>query len=53
MRRRDFIAGIAESAAAWPLGAQAQQHKGPVRVAFIPLGSPSNPYDRSLVEAFQ
>jgi ABC transporter substrate binding protein len=53
MRRRDFIAGIAGSAAAWPVGARAQQHRGPVRVAFIPIGSPSNPYDRSLVEAFQ
>jgi ABC-type uncharacterized transport system substrate-binding protein len=37
----------------WPLAANAQQHGGPVRLAFFPLGSPSNPYDRLLVEAFQ
>jgi putative ABC transport system substrate-binding protein len=40
-------------AVAWPLAARAQQHRGPVRLAFIPIGSPSNLYDRSLVEAFQ
>jgi hypothetical protein len=28
-------------------------HRGPVRLAFTPVGSPSNPYDRSLVEAFR
>jgi ABC-type branched-subunit amino acid transport system substrate-binding protein len=27
--------------------------KGPVRLGFLPIGSPSNTYDRSLVEAFQ
>jgi ABC-type uncharacterized transport system substrate-binding protein len=37
----------------WPLAANAQQHGGPVRLAFFPFGSPSNPYDRLLVEAFQ
>jgi len=53
MRRRDLIKAIAGWAAAWPLVARAQQSKGPVRLGFVPLGSPSNSYDRSLVEAFQ
>src|SRR6516225_11975402 len=51
MRRRDFIAGISGLSATWPPAVRAQQH--PVRLGFLPIGSPSNSYDKSLVEAFQ
>jgi len=51
MRRRDFIAGISGLSATWPLAVRAQQH--PVHLGFLPIGSPSNSYDKSLVEAFQ
>ena len=52
MTRRDLIR-LLGGAAAWPLTSRAQQGRGPVRLGFLPLGSPSNAYDRSLVEAFQ
>jgi putative ABC transport system substrate-binding protein len=36
-----------------PLTAVAQQAENPVRIGFIPLGSSSNAFDQSLVEAFR
>jgi putative tryptophan/tyrosine transport system substrate-binding protein len=35
------------------LGAAAQQPGGLIRIGLLPFGSPSNEYDRSLVEAFR
>src|ERR1700687_922106 len=54
MKRREFITLFGGAAVGWSVRrAHAQQHKIPVRLGFFPIGSPSNAYDRSLVEAFQ
>jgi ABC-type uncharacterized transport system substrate-binding protein len=52
MRRREFIALISGAVVARPLGTNAQQAKQPTRIGLLPFGSPSNAYDKSLVDAF-
>src|SRR5258708_38358376 len=50
MRRRDFITGIAGSAAAWPLAASAQQTGKVWRIGF--LSGASRPAVSGLYDAF-
>jgi putative ABC transport system substrate-binding protein len=53
IRRRQFISALSGAAAVWSLAARAQPAKSPVRIGFLPNGSPSNTYDQSLVDAFR
>jgi ABC-type uncharacterized transport system substrate-binding protein len=53
MRRRQFITLLGGVAATWLGRASAQQAKTPTRIGLLPFGSPSNDYDKSLVEAFR
>ena len=52
MRRREFIILLGGVSASWPGSGSAQANK-PIRIGLLPFGSPSNDYDKSLVEAFR
>jgi putative ABC transport system substrate-binding protein len=53
MERRTLLGVIAGGLLAAPLAVHAQPAGGAPLIGFLPLGSPSNPYDRSLVDAFR
>jgi putative tryptophan/tyrosine transport system substrate-binding protein len=53
VRRREFITLISGVVVAWPLDVIGQLAKQPIRIGLLPFGSPSNAYDKSLVDAFR
>ena len=53
MNRREFISLFGGATVIWPARAWAQYDKRPVKIGLVPLGSPGNSYDLSLVEAFR
>src|SRR6266849_997607 len=51
--RRRFLTTAGAALLLTPLAAEGQPAGGPARIGFLPIGSPSSAYDRSLVEAFR
>jgi len=51
--RLRFLATAGAALLMAPLAVEAQPAGGPTRIGFLPIGSPSSAYDRSLVEAFR
>src|SRR6516165_11864067 len=52
MRRRDFIKGIAGSAAAWPLAARAQQAERMQRIGVLMSTAADDPEGQARIAAF-
>src|SRR6266567_3216471 len=53
MLRRTLVSVLGGMVVACPFAAYAQPTAKPVRIGFLPLGSPTNAYDQSLVEALR
>jgi len=53
MRRRDFIAGIAGSATAWPLAARAQQGERMRRIGVLGILAEDDPQMKADLAAFR
>jgi putative ABC transport system substrate-binding protein len=53
MKRRQFIVLLGSAGVFWPVCSRAQHPKKPTRIGLLPFGSPSNTYDKSLVDAFR
>src|SRR3954452_17087327 len=53
MRRREIMAGLASAAAAWPLGARAQQPGKSVRIGYLVATARDDPLARKNLDAFR
>ena len=53
MQRREFVTILGGMAAAWPIGASAQQSLAPRRIGLFSAGSEGDPVGQKRVDAFQ